>query len=98
MIAFYFINEPPSDIQLIEGETAELRYKLAINKLRTSFLKNNQFLPEVKNIEKIQDGLWRILKITNTTPHNDGGYCLEVAGHISKKTNLIIQRTYHILI
>lgn len=92
MIAFYFIYEPPSDIQIIEGGTAELMYKLLINKSPTSYLKNNHVFPQVNNIEIVENDLWRILRITNVTPNDAGGYCLMVAGRRSRLTNLIIQR------
>ncbi|CAC5410853.1 TTN [Mytilus coruscus] len=87
----YFIDEPPSNIYLIEGQTVELKYKLLINRSPSVFLKNDKFLPEMKNIEKAVDGLSKILKITNVTSNDVGGYCLKVADYKSRLTTLYIK-------
>lgn len=92
LIAGSFIEEPPSDIQLVEGQTVELEYKLLNIRLTATFLKNNFFLPALKNHEKIVYGVWRILKITNITKKDVGMYCLEVAGHRSRLSNMNIKR------
>ncbi|XP_063411256.1 titin-like [Mytilus trossulus] len=87
-----FIEEPPRDIQLVEGQTVELKYKLLNDKLSGTFLKNDLFLPALKNIEKFVEGVWKKLKITNITQKDVGMYCLEVAGHRSRLTKVIIKR------
>lgn len=92
LIVVFYIYEPPSDIQLIEGQHIELMYRLLINRRPISFFKNLQFLPEKKNISKGVDGLWKKLTITNVTPDNMGEYCLEVAGYRSRITKIFIQR------
>lgn len=58
----------------------------------SNFWKNDQFIPEIKHIEKDVHGLSRILKITSVTEKDGGWYCVEVEGHRSSLTNLIIQR------
>lgn len=97
VIAGYFIEEPLSDIQLIEGQILKLKYKLVVNS-PSSFLKNDEYLPETKNIIANKHGRWRMLIITNVTPNNNGSYCLNVEGHRSRLTNLTVQRMLYIFI
>ncbi|CAG2188075.1 unnamed protein product [Mytilus edulis] len=88
-----FIEEPPRDIQLVEGQTVELKYKLLNDRLTGTFLKNDLFLPALKNIEKFVDGVWKKIKITNITQKDVGMYCLEVAEHRSRLTKVVIKQT-----
>lgn len=96
-IAGSCIKEPPSDIQLVEGQSIELEYTLWNPGLTSTFLKNGVFLPTLKNIETVVDGVCRKLKITNITQKDVGLYCLEVLGHRSGPTDLIIKRMKLIL-
>lgn len=98
VIAGFFTEKPPIQIRLVEGQNVDLEYKLFINSFQSSFMKNDQLLTEKKHIEQVVDGLWRILKITNVTAEDGGEYCLEVGGHRSRQTKLIIQSMYHIFI
>lgn len=91
-IAGSFTEEPPRDIQLVEGQTVELKYKLLNDRLTGTFLKNDLFLPALENIEKFVDDVWKKIKITNITQKDVGMYCLEVAGHRSRLTKVIIKR------
>lgn len=96
-IAGSCIKEPPRYIQLVEGQSVELGYTLWNPGLTSTFMKNDMFLPAVKNIEKVVDGVCRKLKINNITQKDVGLYCLVVLGHRSGPTDLIIKRMKLIL-
>lgn len=93
MIAFFYIVEPSSVIELTEGEHFELMYKLLINIFPSSFLKNDhQVLPEIFKMAKKVDGRWIKLLIQDVTLDDAGDYCMEVAGHRSTLTHLVVRR------
>ncbi|CAG2239834.1 unnamed protein product [Mytilus edulis] len=71
---------PLSDIQLIEGHTARLKYKLSTNRFPVSFLKDNQFIPGTTLIQKSVVVRSKKLEFTYVAPSDTGTYCLEVAG------------------
>lgn len=87
-----FIEEPPRDIQLVEGDTVTLEYKLLINIFPNSFLKNGKVVPIIDKMSKHENGPRIRLKITNVSLDDVGVYCLEVAGRRSSLTNLVIRR------
>lgn len=92
MIAFFYIVEPRSVIELTEGEDVELIYKLLINIFPSSFLKNDQVLPATSTKIKEVVGRWIQLSIKNVTLYDAGDYCMDVAGHRSRLTHLVVRR------
>lgn len=92
MIAFFYIVEPSSVIELTEGEDFEFMYKLLINIFPSSFLKNDQVLLAMFRMTKYDDGRWIQLSIENVTLNDAGDYCMEVAGHRSRLTHLVVRR------
>ncbi|CAG2201798.1 RAB34 [Mytilus edulis] len=92
LIAVYFITEPPNEIELIEGETAKLKYKLSTHRFPVSFLKDFHRLTVAENITRKVSGRLKVLQITNVAPSHAGTYCMHVNGIESKRTNLIIHQ------
>ncbi|CAG2199546.1 unnamed protein product [Mytilus edulis] len=84
-------RQPLSEIELIEGHTAILKYKLSSSRFPVRFLKDNQFIAETTNIRKRVIGRSKTLEFTYVAPSDSGKYCLEVAGKQSSLTELKIQ-------
>ncbi|VDI72377.1 Hypothetical predicted protein [Mytilus galloprovincialis] len=87
----YFIYQPLSDIELIEGQTARLKYKLSTNRFPVSFLKDNQFFRETTFIKKSVVGRSKTLEFTYVAPTDAGTYCLKVAEMTSNHIKMIIK-------
>lgn len=92
LILVNFIYQPLSEIELIEGHTAILKYKLSSGRFPVRFLKDNQFIAETTNIKKRVIGRSKTLEFTYVAPSDSGKYCLEVAGKQSSLTELKIHR------
>lgn len=92
LILVNFIYQPLSEIELIEGHTSILKYKLSSSRFPVRFLKDNQFIAETTNIRKRVIGRSKTLKFTYVAPSDSGKYCLEVAGKQSSLTELKIHR------
>lgn len=95
-ILVYFIYQPLSDIELIEGQTARLEYKLSNNRYTVWFLKDNKCIPETRFITKSVAGRSKKLKFTNIALNDTGTYCLKVAGIMSNQIKIIVYRMLYV--
>lgn len=95
-IAVYFIHQPLSNIELIEGQTARFKYKLSTKRFPVIFLKDNQFIPESTCIIKSIAGSSTKIKFSYVAPNDTGTYCLEVAGMKSNQIKMIVNRMLYV--
>ncbi|VDI74011.1 Hypothetical predicted protein, partial [Mytilus galloprovincialis] len=87
----YFVDTPPEEITVVEGQSVFLKYELLTNCSMVIYKRNDIIIGNTSNIRVTESRRLKTLKIKDITQKEEGQYCLEAAGMTSKPTMVIVK-------